>query len=251
MAMQASFMQWRNTVAGSYINKLENQLLADGLNNLFGYHLVSLGPVDCGEAMNVSPIGHKVTINRFAGEKSQPALLTSMEDLSLMNDSVDVLVLPHILEYSQNPHAILREAERVVLPNGHIVIMGFNPVSCFGLCRAVMSFTGKMPWQGHFYHLIRIRDWLNLLGFELIKTQYAVFAPPIQHEKTLCYLSFMESAQNNFLAPLGGVYMMVARNLAVTPNVVKPRWKSKATLIKNGAVEPSGRVVNNRKSANG
>lgn len=243
-------MQWRNTVAGAHVNKLENQVLAEGLNNLFGYHLVSLGPIDFEEAMKASPIAHKIKINQQCGETNQPALLTSMEDWSLRNDSVDVLVLPHILEYSQNPHAILREAERVVLPNGHIVILGFNPVSCFGLCRVIMGLTEKMPWQGHYYHPVRIRDWLKLLGFELVKTQYAVFAPPIQHEKTLRALSFMESAGNNFLAPLGGVYMMVARKLTVTPNVIKPQWNSKASLIQNGVAEPSGRVVNNRKNLN-
>jgi len=243
---QARFIDWYGTVAGEYIKDQENQLVTEGLNNLFGYHLVSLGPLHLQEGIVSSPITHKVFVNAFNIDSSRSELLTGLDDLALQNDSVDVLVLPHVLEYSEEPHAILREAERVIHPNGHVVILGFNPLSCYGLCRTLLGFTGNMPWQGHFYHPARLRDWLKLLGFEVMKIRYAVFTPPIQHAASLRYLSFLEKAGKSFLAPMGGVFMIIARNLAVTPNVIRPQWKTRAALIKNGAAEPSSRVVNQR-----
>lgn len=246
---QSGLIRWYETVAGRHILSLENQLVAEGVQDLFGYHLASLGPLQYAEGIEASPITHKVAVNVLSLDKSAPELLADPEDLALLSDSVDVLVLPHMLEYSSQPHAMLREAKRVVHAHGHVVILGFNPLSCYGLCRVMPGLSGHMPWQGHFYHPIRLRDWLKLLGFGIVKTQYTVFTPPIQHQKSLHYLSCMESIRNTFIAPLGGVYMIVARNLAVTPNVLRPKWASRATLIKNGVVEPSGRVVNHRLAA--
>jgi len=237
---------WYETVAGRRTKESENQLLTRVLRHLFGYHLVVLGSQLPDESLSESPVAHRVYIAEHRRQGDRLDLQGCMHLLPLQNDSVDVLVLPHILEFSKQPHAILREVERVLRPDGHVVIFGFNPVSCFGVCRVLFGFTGKMPWKGHYYHPWRMRDWTKLLGFELVRIDYAVFAPPIQHNKILSLLSPMESLRKSWLLPLGGVYMMVAKKLAVRPNVIRPQWKAGTGLIKKGVAEPSGRIVNQR-----
>jgi SAM-dependent methyltransferase len=239
---QKRLAHWFQTVVGQQLIEHENNLLINGLDGIFGYHLAVLGALDYERGLATSPISHKVVMNDEQHPEGMLHLLGSQYNLPLRNDSVDVVVLPHLLEYSERPHLLLREVERVIMPDGYIVILGFNPVSCYGICRALLGFRQKMPWQGHYYHPIRLRDWIRLLGFEIVKIQYAGFVPPIPHEPTQQRLAFMEKAADSFVAPLGSVYMIVARNQTVTPNVVRAPWKGKRATIDNGVVEPSTRM---------
>ena len=50
-------------------------------------------------------------------------------------DVFSTVVLPHVLERHRLPHQVLREAHRVLMPEGHIVLTGFNPRSFLGLQR--------------------------------------------------------------------------------------------------------------------
>ena len=239
---QRRLSRWFKTVAGEQLLEHENDLLAQGLQNLFGYHLATLGALDYARGLAASPITHQVILDADSQPESAVQVLASQYDLPLQTDSVDVIIMPHLLETSEFPHHILREAERVIMPDGHIVILGFNPISCYGLCRAVLGLLDQMPWQGHYYHPVRLRDWLQLLGFRIKAIEYCGFVPPIQHAATQQRLSFMEQATDSFVAPLGSVYMIVARNQTVTPNVMKTTWKSQRAPINKGVVEPTTRI---------
>ena len=233
---------WYRTITGRQLLERENTLLINGLEGLFGYHLLTLGPLDYADAMNSSSITHQMVINDDCIEGRDIHLLGSQYELPLQTDSVDVVILPHLLEYSTEPHQILREVERITVPNGSVIILGFNPLSCYGFCRAIFGFMKRMPWKGHYYHPIRLRDWLHLLGFRITRISYAGFVPPIPNEGMLRRLKFMERAASTFIAPLGSIYMIVARNEAVTPNVVTKPWKNKRPSLENGVIEPTTRI---------
>jgi len=239
---QKRLAEWFQSVAGKHLLEQENTLLINGLDSLFGYHLVMLGLLDYERGLASSPISHKVVMNDEDQSDSVLNLLGSQYHLPLRTDSVDVVVLPHLLEYCEQPHQVLREVERITMPDGYIVIIGFNPVSCYGICRALLGFRHKMPWEGHYYHPVRLRDWMRLLGFEIVKIRYGGFAPPIPHELTQQRLAFMNKATDSFFAPLGSVYMIVARNQTVTPNVVRAPWKGKRVKLDNGVAEPTTRM---------
>ena len=239
---QQQLATWYRTIAGKQLLDQENYLLTKGLEGLFGYHLLTLGPLDYAEAMGASSISHQIVINDDPVEGRAIDLLGSQYELPLQSDSIDAVILPHLLEYSAEPHQILREVERVTVPNGHVIILGFNPLSCYGLCRAALGFMNRMPWKGHYYHPVRLRDWLHLLGFRITRIRYAGFVPPIPSERMLARLAFMERATSSFIAPLGSIYMIVARNEVVTPNVVKKPWKNKRPSLENGAIEPTTRI---------
>ena len=234
------FSEWFETTAGINLLEKENALLQQSLPELFGYHLIWGGEIDYRSGISYSPVGHHVHL-QTPDRPVDCDIIGCYTSLPVQRDSVDVVILPHLLEYSSHPHAILREAERVLHPNGHIVISGFNPLSCYGLCRTLFGFRGDMPWQGHFYHPQRIRDWLQLLGFGMKSMNYTAFLPPIQHQGIARRIRFLEKAGQGFLAPLSGVYMIVARNLAITPNSVKPLRARKKTVL-DGVAEPTTRV---------
>jgi len=241
---QKRLADWYQTVAGQNLLRQENSLINKGIEGLFGYHLVMLGALDYELGMSGSPISHKIVMNDEQLQHGVLHLQGSQYALPLQTDSVDVVVMPHLLEYSQQPHHVLREVERVTRPDGYIVILGFNPVSYYGICRALLGFKRRMPWQGHYYHPARLRDWIKLLGFRIVDIEYCGFIPPISHEAIQQRLGFLEKAADSFIAPLGSVYMIVARNQTVTPSVVRPAWKNKRAKLDNGVAEPTTRMRN-------
>ena len=239
---QQELAHWYRSVAGRQLLQQENHILIKGLEGLFGYHLLVMGPLDFHEGISASSINHRVVINDTSAQAGTVHLLGSQYELPLQKDSVDVVILPHLLEFSTHPHQILREVERVMVPDGHIIILGFNPISCYGFCRAILGFMDRMPWKGHYYHPVRIRDWMQLLGFRINRIEYAGFVPPVPNETVLRKLAFLERAASSFIAPLGSIYMIVARNRVIPTNVIKTPWKRKRPALDKGVIEPTTRT---------
>ncbi|CAN0507526.1 unnamed protein product, partial [Phaeothamnion confervicola] len=128
--------------------------------------------------------------------------------LPLQTASVDLVVLPHTLEFSSNPHQVLREVSRVLMPEGHVVLSGFNPWSLWGVRRLATRREGVYPWCGQFINLPRIKDWMALLGFELAGGRMCSYAPPLMSEKWSGRLSFMEAAGDRWWPFAGGIYYL-------------------------------------------
>ena len=89
-------------------------------------------------------------------------------------------MLAHVLEFEPTPHEALREAQRVLVPEGHVVIAGFNPWSLMGIWRAVLHRSGVTPWSGDFLGLSRLEDWLALLSFDVTQVESLFFRPPFK-----------------------------------------------------------------------
>lgn len=150
------------------------------------------------------------------------------EQLPFEAKSVGLVILPHVLEFSDYPHHILREVERILVPEGSVVVLGFNPVSLWGLSRLFRSNT--MPWNGRFSTLGRLKDWLQLLNFELTSGRMIYHKPPIQSERIRRRLGFLEHAGDRWW-PLGAAVYAVAarkRELGITP--LQPQWRRKSRL---------------------
>jgi len=136
---------------------------------------------------------------------------------------MDLVVLPHTLEFAAYPHQILREAARVLRPEGNLIISGFNPHSLWGLHRALGRRQGY-PWHGQFIALHRIKDWLALLGFEVAGIRFAAYAPPFHQTKWLERFAFMEAAGDRWWAVSGGVYFVHAIKRVHGMRLIKPQW---------------------------
>ena len=140
------------------------------------------------------------------------------ESLPFKYRSLDTLLLVHVIEFSVDPHQVLREAERVLVDDGILVLCCFNPWSLWGL-RRLFSFNAAPPWQGHFFSQTRIKDWLALLNFEVVAVERLVFQPPVQSERWLTRLMKIERVGRRLWPVFSGVSILVAtkRTIPLTP----------------------------------
>lgn len=133
-------------------------------------------------------------------------------ELPFPAQSLDLVVLPHTLEWVDDPHACLREVERVLVPNGQVVITGFNAMSLWG----ARQFAGRfgagwyLPQQGEFIAPRRARDWLRLLGFEITQGRYGCYRPAVRSQVWLQRWRFMDAAGDRWWPVFGATYLLAA-----------------------------------------
>jgi ribonuclease HI len=187
--------RWFNTPLGQRLLNEETAFLKQILPNLFGYHLLQVSNIGQGCLFESSLIRHSCILNDVIDYPIQKfSNVYGLADaLPFAQDSLDVVLLPHVLEFAENPHDVLREVERVLIPDGYVVILGFNPFSLWGLWSKLGSKTA--PCCGNFLSLLRLKDWLALLGFE------------IQQQENL-----------------GRVYIVLAKKRVANLTPIKPKW---------------------------
>jgi SAM-dependent methyltransferase len=156
-----------------------------------------------------------------------------------------LIVMPHALEFCAEPHAALREAERVLVPEGRLVLTGFNPASLWGLRQARQRLLRRfglgelfLPERGDFIAYHRLRDWLRLLSFEVTASQFGVYSPAMRSEGGLARMAWMEGLGGRFWPVFGAVYMVVAvkrvRGMRLmTPPLRKPVFTSAPVSVAN------------------
>lgn len=217
---------------------LEDELIkiAQQLYALFGYHILQIGNIGGRNFLDGSKIAHKMIAGLIPDEhsKQNSAFCCDCSNLPVAADSIDVVVLPHVLEFEVNPHQVLRETERVLIGEGHVVILGFNPLSLWGLWRLLLAWRERSPWQGHYIGLTRIKDWLKLLDFEVIKLEHFYFRPPFRSLKLLQKLEFMEQLGRYCWPWLGAIYILVAKKRVVPLTPVKLQWRVRRQMIASG-----------------
>src|SRR5690606_19653737 len=141
-------------------------------------------------------------------------------------DSVDVMILHHVLEFSLHPHQILKEVNRVLIPRGHVIIVCFNPFSLMGLWREVASrFSRGAQWRYHALTKWRLQDWFKFLDLHKTQITDTFYRPPFGSPLLLNRFSFLEGLGKKLHLPTGGSYVMVARKdvNAVTP--IRAPWE--------------------------
>jgi SAM-dependent methyltransferase len=238
--------RWYREPLGSMMLQSELELMGQLLPGLFGYHLLQLGDEPGEGLLAGARINHRIVmVNGLSENPAQSSkheyLCGDAAQLPLASNSIDLVVLPHLLEFERAPHQVLREVERVLIPEGHLVFLCFNPWSLFGLRRLLQGWRNEAPWSGHFYTPLRLKDWLSLLGFDTVLLRHYFFRPPLQHQSTMSRLTRMEALGQRFWPLLGGAYMLVAKKRVATLTPIKPRWRSTRSLINIGLTETSVR----------
>jgi len=236
-------LHWFNGKLGHSILAAERSRASRILPDLFGYHILQVGDLADAHLLDSSRINHKIITAQDDNAETVkfPSLLCKSEALPVSSESMDVVVLPHLLEFADNPHQILRETERVLIGEGHVIILGFNPWSLWGFWRLLLAWRGQPPWSGHYIGLTRLRDWLTLLDFEIIKTERFYFRPPLENRTIMQRLRFMEQLGGYCWTLFGGVYLLVAKKRVISLTPIKLQWQKRRRMIASGLVEPSAR----------
>jgi SAM-dependent methyltransferase len=243
MTLREKFSSWFHSPLGKRVFDTELEQLEEILPDLFGYHILQYGYSAESNYLSASRIANKTILFLDEAEISKDlnAIRTNAEDLPIAADSIDAIVLPHILEYSRDAHKLLREMERVLIGDGHVVIIGINPLSFWGIWHLFLCWWGEMPWSGKIYSIPRIKDWLSLLDFEVEKIQRFFFSPPIRNQYWLNKCLPLERLGRYCWPIFGGLYVVVAKKRVVPLNPIKMQWRAKRNMIGSGVVEPTTR----------
>jgi SAM-dependent methyltransferase len=229
---------WLDTPLGATVLELESRVLADALGDVFGFELLQIGRWGArGELCAQARTQHRSCL---APQASGPgAIRCDFDALPIASASVEAVLLPHTLEQAPHPHALLREVERVLMGEGHLLACGFNPLGPWGV-RHLVSRRRFPPPATRLLSEGRLCDWLGLLGFEVTESRRYLFAPPWTQRISTRSRAWLESRGARFAAPLAGAYLVKARKRVRALTPIRPAWQ-RAPAVVGGLAEPTSR----------
>ena len=194
----------------------------------FGYYALQIGCPGMAEGL----LAHCRVKHRFTlGEPADASMVQGNPSmLPIASDSVDLVILMHHLSNTDEPHAVLREAFRILIPEGRLVVIDFNPISLWGLRHLAQGWLERTPFRGHFYTARRIDDWMRLLGFDQDRHMRVGYQPPIQKMSITRRLGWVEKCLRRCLPALGALNLLVySKNVSpLTP--IRHRWVTRKLL---------------------
>jgi SAM-dependent methyltransferase len=243
---------WTDSPPGRYVLAWEQSQLDRLVTDVFGFHALQLGLPQL-DALHENRMPARSLVLDAASGASSPYRLPKgggdgakphaapatratvwcdFLDLPFESQSIDLLVLPHTLEFTHDPHHMLREAERVLVPEGRMIISGFNSLSLWGMRQSIGRMTGR-PFVPATYDLIafnRLKDWIKLLGFELDRGRFGCYRPPVDTDQWLTRYAFMEAAGDRWWPIFGATYMITAIKRVRGMRLIGPKKVKKSAL---------------------
>ncbi|WP_066967780.1 class I SAM-dependent methyltransferase [Microbulbifer sp. Q7] len=215
-----SLGDWFESSLGREILTQQLALAQPLVEGLFGYHLMQASVARKVDFAACSRINHRFRLSPCVDGGG--GAVVDFEQLPLPSESIDVAVLHHLLDFSPRPHQVLREAARVLIPGGHMVVIGFNPFSLLGLSRVFRSASAYQ--LGNQLRAARIADWMHLLDLHAAPAERGFFRLPLQHADLLAKTAWMERMGNRWHLPCGGFYIIVARKEVARMRTIKLNW---------------------------
>jgi SAM-dependent methyltransferase len=210
---------WQQFTQGQALADAISRQLQPWWQQIFGYYMLKVGDLSCQLDISNCKIQHHIGVGRFC---SQAMLLAESDALPVTENSVDAVLLSHCLEYTADPHHVVREAHRVLVPDGYLLLSGINPYSSVGLLKWLPGLAQKYPWHGRFFSASRIKDWLHLIGFEVLSEQRFFCSAMLAKEyKATRWQLWNEQYMNYF----GASYLLVARKRELPLTPIKPKWQ--------------------------
>lgn len=219
-------MSWSELPCGEGLKKLENDIISQKLKLCFGHHLLKVGGLASELNCHDSLIDHQVNLMDEQFPIPKAGVLAEYDDLPLQNNSVDLVLLTHILEYSVDPHQVLREVHRTLVPNGHIILSVFNPVSTLSANKLWPFKARSKFWKFRLFSIGRIKDWLNLLGFEVIDVQYEAYASLLSNTQEYKQGRWA-NLKRRFFSSSGAVCIISAKKREWPLTPIRPRVRYK------------------------
>jgi SAM-dependent methyltransferase len=245
--------QWLLTPPGRYLIDWEQAQLDRLVGNVFGYHAAQLG-WPAVQALRCNRIAHRWLLSDGGlatdlGLQVPPprdgaaiwppsplplSVLCDYESLPFPSSSLDLVVLPHTLELAGDAHQTLREVERVLVPEGRLIVLGFNPASLWGAYKTGADVAGRLGWgpgpvtgATELIGWRRLRDWLRLLGLEFESGRFGCYRPPFAAERWLERCSWFDRAGARWWPVLGSAYVLVAVKRVRAMRLIGPAWHRK------------------------
>ena len=239
---------------GRYLLDWEQQRCDEAVADIFGYHAVQLGwPML--HALRQSRMSHQwaaaatadLTLDHADCQEFQlPQLFCEPEALPFAESSIDLLVMPHTLEWCHDPHAALREAVRVLVPEGKLLLFGLHPWSLWGLQQGLerVQAPSLNAWRGlpHW----RVRDWLQVLALDVVAADFGCYAPAVETQVWLERWCWMDKLGSKAWPVLGGAYCVLAVKKVHGMRLLEPGWR-KHKAARNAAAAAACQQAPQRK----
>lgn len=236
---QAPLGEWYASQLGqSILDELEGVLTAR-LGDVFGYQGLQIGNPAPDRSMLASAGLQRLLTLDAPGSASRGAhIATDVTALPIASDSVKAVLFFHTLDFCGQPHQALREADRVLTDDGHLLIIGFNPISAFGLRHVATAWRGREPWNAQFWSRRRVADWLSVLDYRVLASDPLFARPPIDNERVLRRLQRVER-WSPLVGALGALYIIQARKQTVPMNLIRRPWLRPRTGVRVGTAAGS------------
>jgi SAM-dependent methyltransferase len=243
MLRERTLVEWYESAHGREVGQLLRAELAELLAERFGYLGVQLGGGGIEPSLiEASRVRQREVISSLP---QRGTIQASAQALPLASECADLLLLAHVVERTSDPYPLFRELERVLVPEGDAVVVSFNPWGIWGVWSWLADAVRRgdhEPWRGRFYSARRVKDWLRLLGFEIIEVRRLVYRPPSWRGWLGRKLHWLERAGPRWFPVLGGMQIIVARKRRTRMTLIRPRWR-RLPAIAGGVVKPTSRSM--------
>lgn len=227
---QKQLEDWFQSALGRNLLASQRASLSTHIQKYFGVIQAEIGVSHRVPVGNPSNIAHKFfVIPEWSQDLPPNVLVSESDELSLETGSVDLVILHHALDFAKNPHQTLREASRVLKSTGHLVIIGFNPSSFWGL-RKLLTRKRTAPWNNRFITGKRVIDWLNLLHYQIGNIEHHYYGLPFNNASLLKQFLWLDGVLNPKV-PLGAYYILNAQKQTYSRIQQSQRWKQPTKAV--------------------
>jgi len=232
-----SLQRWYLKPLGRLFDEAETAHIVDLLTPLFGQHLLVLG-VSLGAAVFAgSAIPHRFHLHWTQPTHGAEGVLALPTELPIAKECIDVAILRHALEFLHEPYAVLQEIDRVLMPDGHILIAGFNPYSLWNIKR-ILGLNKELQ-GGQPISVSQLQRWLAQLNCEVIAVRYDFYRPPLASLSSLQKLAVMERFGARWWPMLGSGYVLLAKKRVVPLTPLKMQWRLRRCTLPVGVNQPT------------
>ena len=235
--------RWLGSPLGQALQQLEARIVEEAFDGIFGEQCLQIGLWGDPRAFLKFPRTQRTASiadpDNVVGDL-RPSAFGQCHLLPVASDSIDAVILPHTLEFSDRPHAILREVQRILRSDGHVVILGFKPGGLWGLRRLIPG-AGLPPAVEHLISDRQLSDWLQLLDLRIHQSVRYFFRWPFSGNRGLSS-PVWDGRGRRWWPELGACYMLKAQKRLVTLTPVRKPWLARPKAV-GGLVNPTTRVT--------
>ncbi len=222
---------WSQTLLGKYIIDKESDQISDEINSVPGVNILQLGALRGTKWLNLNRQSQSYILDTRERCGAECALFSNFESLPFQSESMDIVILRHTLEATSKPQEVLHEAERVLSPDGYIVISGFNPFSLFGVMRLAEKYAVSDSWEGKSISIGRIKDWFAVLGLDLVVEKKIRLSHKVIKKEYGASFEFLGDLADYSLSVSSGVYVLMARKRTIPLSLRPSKWLNKSKNI--------------------
>lgn len=191
---------------------MSEQRLRVALPELFGRLLIQVGGTQVANAVREAALMPCVVIDTPRSPGAD--VWSELNALPIPNACADAVVLPFTLGHCGAPREVVRETHRLLNDRGRLVIVGLNPWSPWNWRLRWGWSAERVPVMRSTPSLQRLRDWLELLDFEV--SEVVRFS---HGRRGLSPLRDGEGAWlRRLMQPLQSAYILTARKRVIPMN---------------------------------